>query len=525
MHRVLLALLPLAVVTSVAEAQLKKGYPVGMFAELPHERGKLQPQFGRVDFAVTTDDARAADFFCQGLAQLFSGDRFEASRSFREVVTRDAACAMGYWGIALCVEPDLSRSKEFAWEAYRRREAATPLEQRIIELYAQYFDAVAEPEMVIIDAETGQRRARVTTPGRGEDLVGGLAALVREQGTGHLSAGLLLRERLLRGVYEYPRVPSLLEEQPGHPAAALQMLSGGVKPELFLAPARQAPALSGLWDYAGRAFAASGDHASAARALEIGLQTVNGQLRARDAMPYERDGYVPALEHLGRSLMLLGRQGEATAIVRQLKELPIHRHRDRHAAAAAGRVLQSTARTEVDSTPRRTGVTFPETDDTGPLHWSPTTAAAFELPRGDTVGTFGTKGFAGRPVLVVFYLGFGCVHCVEQLHELRPRYQDFKKAGVEIIAVGSDTPDEVRASIQQGLEADAPQMRFKILCDPAGDVFRAFHCWDEFEDEALHGTFLIDAQGRIRWRDISEEPFMETDFLLRESSRLLRGSD
>ena len=41
------------------------------------------------------------------------------------------------------------------------------------------------------------------------------------------------------------------------------------------------------------------------------------------------------------------------------------------------------------------------------------------------------------------------------------------------------------------------------------------------EDMALHGTYLIDGAGRIRWQDVSYEPFMDTAFLLEESKRLL----
>jgi alkyl hydroperoxide reductase subunit AhpC len=52
-------------------------------------------------------------------------------------------------------------------------------------------------------------------------------------------------------------------------------------------------------------------------------------------------------------------------------------------------------------------------------------------------------------------------------------------------------------------------------------VFRQYRCYDDFEKAALHGTFLIDAAGRIRWQDISHEPFMDMTFLLRESRRLL----
>ena len=38
---------------------------------------------------------------------------------------------------------------------------------------------------------------------------------------------------------------------------------------------------------------------------------------------------------------------------------------------------------------------------------------------------------------------------------------------------------------------------------------------------ALHGTFLIDEQGLVRWQDISYEPFMDHEFVLTEAQRLL----
>ena len=37
----------------------------------------------------------------------------------------------------------------------------------------------------------------------------------------------------------------------------------------------------------------------------------------------------------------------------------------------------------------------------------------------------------------------------------------------------------------------------------------------------LHGTFLIDAEGLVRWHDISYEPFLDAEFLLKEAKRLL----
>jgi hypothetical protein len=37
----------------------------------------------------------------------------------------------------------------------------------------------------------------------------------------------------------------------------------------------------------------------------------------------------------------------------------------------------------------------------------------------------------------------------------------------------------------------------------------------------LHSVVLLDEQGTIRWQDIGAEPFVDVDWLLRESTRLL----
>jgi hypothetical protein len=60
-----------------------------------------------------------------------------------------------------------------------------------------------------------------------------------------------------------------------------------------------------------------------------------------------------------------------------------------------------------------------------------------------------------------------------------------------------------------------------ILADPEREAFRAFRCWDDFEDQPLHGTFLIAADGRVLWQDIGYEPFNDIGFLQNESARLL----
>ncbi|HEU4420112.1 MAG TPA: alkyl hydroperoxide reductase, partial [Planctomycetota bacterium] len=80
----------------------------------------------------------------------------------------------------------------------------------------------------------------------------------------------------------------------------------------------------------------------------------------------------------------------------------------------------------------------PELASLGPCFWQPFAHAGFDLPCAD--GGRRTLGpQRGRPVLVVFYLGFGCLRCVQQLEALSPKAKAFHDAGIEIVAIGDQT--------------------------------------------------------------------------------------
>jgi peroxiredoxin len=124
----------------------------------------------------------------------------------------------------------------------------------------------------------------------------------------------------------------------------------------------------------------------------------------------------------------------------------------------------------------------------------------------------------GKPVLVIFYLGAGCVKCMEQLNLFTPVAKEFQAAGITLLAVGSDTSVGLKQALAQSKTGDFP---FPLLSDSSLRTFKAFRAYDDFEKMPLHGCFLIDGKGRIRWQDISFKPFAETRFLLEESKRLL----
>lgn len=161
----------------------------------------------------------------------------------------------------------------------------------------------------------------------------------------------------------------------------------------------------------------------------------------------------------------------------------------------------------------------PSLADLGPLRWRPSPAPEWSLPDG-TDKHVSLAQYKGRPVVVIFYLGYGCLHCVEQLNRFAPHTKDFADAGIGLIAISSDSLDDLKKS--QAKYREKGEFPFPLLSDAKLDVFKSYRCFDDFENQPLHGTFFIDAHGLVRWQDISYQPFNDPLFLLAEAKRLMR---
>lgn len=164
----------------------------------------------------------------------------------------------------------------------------------------------------------------------------------------------------------------------------------------------------------------------------------------------------------------------------------------------------------------------PNLDDLGPFRWGPSPAPEWAFPQADGE-MLASSQFSGKPVLLVYYLGKGCAHCMDQLNHFAPLYENYANAGIEVIAVSTDTTEGLRTTFQAGEEENV--FPFPLVSDHEFEGFKAFRAYDEFEYLPLHGTFLIDGSGRIRWQDVSYEPFMHGEWLLGESQRLLEMDD
>jgi peroxiredoxin len=172
--------------------------------------------------------------------------------------------------------------------------------------------------------------------------------------------------------------------------------------------------------------------------------------------------------------------------------------------------------------------TRPPLESLGPLQWQPMRAPRWTLLDADEEPV-SIYDYSGKPVVMIFYLGYGCLHCAEQLQAFRPLSDEFNNAGIEIVAVSTDSVADLKKALEAFSATDAgartggfaDAFPFTLVSDADWRLFKAYGCFDDFEQQPLHGTFLLDREGLVRWQDIGPEPFKDAEFLLKEANRLL----
>ncbi|MEQ9406598.1 MAG: redoxin domain-containing protein [Fuerstiella sp.] len=117
------------------------------------------------------------------------------------------------------------------------------------------------------------------------------------------------------------------------------------------------------------------------------------------------------------------------------------------------------------------------------------------------------------PVILVFYYGYNCSHCVAQLFALQKDLSFFHELGAEVVAVSSDQPAYTRKQY-----AEYGDFFFPVLSDPDLSVSEAWGVYvrrtDDQQENMLHGTFVIDRDGRVVFANRGYEPFVDNRSLL-----------
>lgn len=152
----------------------------------------------------------------------------------------------------------------------------------------------------------------------------------------------------------------------------------------------------------------------------------------------------------------------------------------------------------------------------GPLTWR--ASPAFPLVAADTQGkSWSLANQKGKNVVVIFFLGGTCAHCMKQLQVFGAEMEALHALNTELVAVSTDNLADSRALKEN---TDGVSFPMPILPDPALKVFKKYAAFDDFEDQPLHGIYLIDANGDVRFQRISADPFLDVEFVKSEAARV-----
>lgn len=155
----------------------------------------------------------------------------------------------------------------------------------------------------------------------------------------------------------------------------------------------------------------------------------------------------------------------------------------------------------------------------GPAVWEP--YAAPKLDAFDSKGkTVTLDQYKGKNVLLVFYLGKECVHCMKQLKDISAKKDEWDRLDTVVLAVSPNPPESNAAALKN---MGVPGVR--ILSDKQFRNATVFKSFDDFEEMELHSTILIDKKGRVHWSRNGGEPFGDMGFLVKQLERMNKAGD
>lgn len=124
------------------------------------------------------------------------------------------------------------------------------------------------------------------------------------------------------------------------------------------------------------------------------------------------------------------------------------------------------------------------------------------------------------PVVLVFYYGYFCSHCVSQLFGVNEDLALFRELGAEVVAISADPPELTRERFEQ-----FGRFGFPVLSDPDRAVHELYGIFErnvvdpedrETRDRLSHGTFILDSSGQVLWAYRGPRPFVDNQTLLQE---------
>ena len=108
----------------------------------------------------------------------------------------------------------------------------------------------------------------------------------------------------------------------------------------------------------------------------------------------------------------------------------------------------------------------------------------------------------GKWSVVVFYPADFTFVCPTELEDLADNYAEFKKLGVEVYGVSTDTHFAHKA--WHDTSEAIKKVQYPLVGDPTATLARNFEVLIEEEGLALRGTFVINPEGQIKLYEIHD---------------------
>lgn len=109
----------------------------------------------------------------------------------------------------------------------------------------------------------------------------------------------------------------------------------------------------------------------------------------------------------------------------------------------------------------------------------------------------------GRWSVVFFYPADFTFVCPTELGDLADNYAEFRRLGVEIYSVSTDTHFTHKA--WHDTSDTIGKIEYPMIGDPTGAITRSFGVMREDQGLADRGTFLVDPDGTIQFMEVTAE--------------------
>ena len=128
----------------------------------------------------------------------------------------------------------------------------------------------------------------------------------------------------------------------------------------------------------------------------------------------------------------------------------------------------------------------------------------FELDayQNDDIKKIKLSDYKNQWLVLLFYPADFTFICPTELEEAAQYYDEFKKAGAEILSVSTDTVYVHKA--WHDVSPAIKKIRFPMVADPAGKLCREFGTYLEEVGLSLRGTFIIDPDGILKTLEIHD---------------------